>query len=111
MEHNHNAIGVICHQHAVRIKLHDHSGVFHQSGEKTGRCQSYFGSWGQALLAVAVVERFKQESMLWILRRDKIDVAVSGASTVFIFWRLHDSLTAALSTLSKDSRFEIQESK
>ena len=35
-------------------------------------------------------------------------MAVSGASTVFIFGRLDDSLTVALSTLSKDSRFKNQ---
>ena len=34
--------------------------------------RGYFGSWGHALVAVAVVERFKkQESMVWTVRRDK----------------------------------------
>ena len=29
--------------------------------KKTGRCRGYFGSWGHALMTVAVVERFKRE--------------------------------------------------
>ena len=29
--------------------------------KKTGHCRGYFGSWGHGLMAVAVVERFKQE--------------------------------------------------
>ena len=36
------------------------------------------------------------------------EVAVSGDSTVLIFRRFDDSLTAALSTLCKDSRFKNQ---
>ena len=65
-------------------------------------------------MAVAVVERYKQESMVWTVLRDNKksgrcgEVAVSGDSTVFIFWRFDDSLTAALSTLRKDWRFKNQ---
>ena len=62
-------------------------------------------------MVVAVVgdkTRFKQESMVWTVRRDQKKVAGSGDSTVLIFRRFDDSLTAALSTLCKDSRFKNQ---
>ena len=39
--------------------------------KKRAVAERYFGSWGQALVAVAVVESFKQESMLWTVRRDQ----------------------------------------
>ena len=38
--------------------------------------RGYFGSWGNALVAVAVVERYKQESMVWTVLRDNKKVAV-----------------------------------
>ena len=43
--------------------------------------ESYFVSWGHALVAVAVVERFKQEAMYGLSVGTK-KVAVSGRSTV-----------------------------
>ena len=55
-------IATINHQCTIQIKFHHHSLVT----EKTGHClevilaMRYFG---HALVAVAVVERFKQESM------------------------------------------------
>ena len=39
--------------------IHDHSSLFHQLLKKLAVVGSYFGSWGHALVAVAVVERFK----------------------------------------------------
>ena len=47
-------------------------------------------NWGRALVAVAVVERFKQLSMSWTVRGDEKkknpcrEVAVSGGSTVLM---------------------------
>ena len=47
-----------------------------------------FWQLGSSLVAVAVVERFKQESMVWTVRRDKKkcgrcrEVTVSGGWTV-----------------------------
>ena len=51
--------------------------------------RGYFGCWGHALVAVVVVERFKEESMYWLSGgQNKVavvetEVAVSGASTKF----------------------------
>ena len=50
--------------------------------------RGYFGSWGRTLVAVAVVERFKQVLMYGLSARTKKsgrcgEVAVSGGSTVF----------------------------
>ena len=47
--------------------------------------RGYFGSWGRALVAVAVEERFKQESMYGLSAGTKKsgccrEVAVSGGS-------------------------------
>ena len=47
--------------------------------------RGYFGSWGRALVAVAVEERFKQESMYGLSTGTKKsgccrEVAVSGGS-------------------------------
>ena len=36
--------------------------------------RSYFGSWGHALVAIAVVEEFKQESMYGLCRDKKMAV-------------------------------------
>ena len=49
--------------------------------------RGYFGSWGRTLVAVAVVERFKQELMYGLSAGTKKcgrcrEVAVSGGSTV-----------------------------
>ena len=49
MEHNRNAVGVIYHQRAIRIKFHDHSWLFHQSAEKTGRCREVILAVGETL--------------------------------------------------------------
>ena len=50
--------------------------------------RGYFGSWGRTLVAVAVVERFKQELMYGLSAGTKQcgrcgEVAVRGGSTVF----------------------------
>ena len=59
MEHNKNTIAAINNQHAIWIKFHDHSWRFHQSLKRPSRCgEGYFGSWGHASMAAAVVERF-----------------------------------------------------
>ena len=49
--------------------------------------RGYFGSWGRALVAIAVVERFKQELMYGLSAGTKKsgrcrEVAVRGGSTV-----------------------------
>ena len=49
MEHNQNAIGVIYHQRAIRIKFHDYSSRFYQSTEKTGRCREVILAVGDTL--------------------------------------------------------------
>ena len=49
--------------------------------EKMAVVESYFVSWGHALVAVAVVERFKQEAMYGLSVGTK-KVAVSGRSKV-----------------------------
>ena len=57
---------MINHQRAflIRIKFRDHSRLFHQSLKKRAAVErvsrGYFGSWGNALVAVAVVERLKK---------------------------------------------------
>ena len=64
MEYNQNTTAAINHQRTIRIKCLDHSWLFHQLLKKTGRCwEDILGSWGHALVVVAVVERFKDESM------------------------------------------------
>ena len=61
---------MINHQRAllIRIKFRDHSRLFHQSLKKLAVVErisrGYFGSWGNALVAVAVIERFKKEYVL-----------------------------------------------
>ena len=47
--------------------------VFISRRKKWPLLRGYFGSWGHALVAVAVVERFKQEPMytVWNVCRDK----------------------------------------
>ena len=52
--------------------------------------RGYFGSWGHPLLAVAVVKRFKQESMYGLSGGTKKsgrcgEVAFSGGSTALLF--------------------------
>ena len=50
--------------------------------------RSYFGSWGHALVAIAVVEEFKQESMYGLCRDKKNgrcrEVAVSGGAIIIL---------------------------
>ena len=43
-----------------------------------GSLSPYFGSWGHALLAVAVVERFKQEPMYGLSAGTKKGTVVEG---------------------------------
>ena len=62
-EHNENTIAAINHQRARQIKFRDNSRLFIFRGRNWPLSRGYFGSWGHALLAVAIVERFKQESM------------------------------------------------
>ena len=64
MEYNQSAITAINHQRAKRINFQDHSLLSRQLLKKFWLLsRGYFGSWGHALVAVAVVvvERFKQE--------------------------------------------------
>ena len=59
---NQNMIATINHQCTIQIKFHDHSSV----AVKTGHCQEVILAmrcFGHALVAVAVLERFKQESV------------------------------------------------
>ena len=60
MEHNQNTIAPTNHQHAIRVKFHDHFLLFHQLVKKKWPLlRRYFGSSGHDLVAVAVLERFK----------------------------------------------------
>ena len=88
MEHSQSTITAINHQRTKRINFHDHSLL---SGHHLKKfwllLRGYFGSWGHALVAVAVVERFKQEPMYGLSTRTKEsdpfrEVAVCAGSTV-----------------------------
>ena len=87
MEHSQSTITAINHQRDKRINFHDHSLLSRQSLKKFSLLsRGYFGSWGHALVAVAVVERFKQEPMYGLSAGTKLngcfrEVAVSGRST------------------------------
>ena len=60
MEQNQNTIAPTNHQHAIRVKFHDHFLTSSSVGEKKWPLlRGYFGSSGHALVTVAVVERFK----------------------------------------------------
>ena len=72
MEHNQNTIAAINHQRAIRNKFRNHSWLFHQSAEKIAVFEGLFWQSGPALVAFAVVEGFKHESMYAECpRRDK----------------------------------------
>ena len=96
MDYNQNTTAAINHQRTIRIKCLDHSSLFHQLLKKTGRCwEVILGSWGYALVAVAVVERFiKTRVNVWTACRNKKktgrcwEVAVSRDSTVFCLLHL-----------------------
>ena len=96
MDYNQNTTAAINHQRTIRIKCLDHSSLFHQLLKKTGRCwEVILGSWGHALVAVAVVERFiKTRVNVWTACRNKKktgrcwEVAVSRDSTVFCLLHL-----------------------
>jgi len=45
--------------------------TFSSVAKKTGRCRGYFGSWGHAFMAVAVVAGFEQEAMYGMSTRTK----------------------------------------
>ena len=69
--------------------------TFSSVAEKTGRCwEDILGSWGHALVAVAVEKRFiKTRVNVWTARRNKKtgrcrEVAVSRGSTVFCLLHL-----------------------
>ena len=87
MEHSQSSITAINHQRTKRINFHDHSLLSLQLLKKFWLLsRGYFGSWGHALVAVAVVERFKQGPMYGLSAGTKISgccrgVAVSGSST------------------------------
>ena len=75
MEHSQSTITAINHQRDKRINFHDHSLLSRQLLKKL-----------VALVAVAVVERFKQEPMYGLSAGTKLngccrEVAVSGRST------------------------------
>ena len=70
MEHNQNTTAAINHQRAIRIKFHGHFYFFISAGIKLAVVER-FGSWGLALVAVAVVERWLLEEVR--LYSQKID--------------------------------------
>ena len=50
----------------IRIKLHDHSWLFHQSLKKLAVVERLFDSWGHSLVVVALVERWPfLRSLFW----------------------------------------------
>ena len=59
MEHNQNTITK--HQCVIQIKFPDHSWFFHQLLKNWLLSRGYFGSWGPALVAIAVVERWPSQ--------------------------------------------------
>ena len=59
MKQNQNTTTANNHQRVIRIKFHDHFLLFYQSLSNWLLSRGYFGSWGHALVAVAVVARFK----------------------------------------------------
>ena len=73
MEHNKSTIAAMNHQHAMRIKFHDHYIDFFimQSQKTLAVARGYFGSWGRTLVAVAIVEWFKQEPVVVFILEPK----------------------------------------
>ena len=73
MEHNHTTIAANykwSKRHKDQINLI--TILFHQTLKKNWPlARGYFGSWGQALVAVAAVERFKEELMYGLSHWDK----------------------------------------
>ena len=63
MEYNQNTTAAINHQRAIRIKFHGHFFYFFISAEIKLAVVERFGSWGLALVAVAVVERWLLEEV------------------------------------------------
>ena len=61
MEHNQNRIAAINRQRAMRIKFHDHSWLSISRRKNWPLSTGYFGSWGYASVAVAVVETLRQD--------------------------------------------------
>ena len=62
MEYNQNRIAAINHQRAYRSSSMIILDFFISRRKNWLLFTGYFGSWGHALVAVAVVETFKQES-------------------------------------------------
>ena len=72
---NQNMIAMINHQCAIQIKFHDHFSV----AEKTGHSRAVILAmryFGHAFVAVAVVERFKQESVY------RLSTGIKGVAVV-----------------------------
>ena len=61
MEHNQNTIAAINHATRHRDQISESFWTFLSVAEKNWLLsRDYLGSWGQVLVAIAVIERFKQ---------------------------------------------------
>ena len=80
MKHNQNMIAAIYHQRAILLWPFL---PFSSVAKITGRCcEVILAVWGHASLAVAVVKRFKQESMLGLA------VGTKTKGGVYVRWPL-----------------------
>ena len=83
MEHNQNMIAAINHRRPIRSNFITILDFFISHSKDWPLSRGYFGCWGCALVAVEVVERFKQEIMYGLSAGIK-KIAVIGGSTLLI---------------------------